>query len=549
MRIKTMLSRPLAISILGLALITAASGLAVAQSSGDASQFGPRAGKTSQPGAGQPTVEIIASHGPWKIQCETQVKSDKSDSQRQCGMVQTAQNEKNPKATLTLVLVNSKQGDKSQTTMRVIAPIGVFLPTGVALEIDGNAVGRVPFTRCMPQVCMAFAEASPETLTKMKKGNEANFIIYEAPGIGLPMKLSLDRILGSLGRSQQELGGRSALAEVLRVPYLDVSNAGTGDQRAKHIRQSRSLIPPISSRSRAEAIVADTLHGADDGELFVEKRQTESLVYDDGKLKSASFDESQGFGLRAVRGETAAYAHATDLSESALKRAAEVCRTVARGGGVNACQLAPERTNTRLYTDTNPVGSTGLSREDRAAAEGRCLCPRASIRVCARSRCRWLPTGRPSRSCAVTEAVYRDVRPLVRFNVSVVSSDGTEQGQGSHGLGGRGEPLTYFTEDIWQEAAREALRQSLVSLEAKPAPAGEMDVLLGPGWPGILLHEAVGHGLEGDFHRKKTSVFTGMLGERVAAKGVTIVDDGTIPEPPRLDQHRRRGNTIALARR
>lgn len=191
MRIKTMLSRPLAISILGLALITAASGLAVAQSSGDASQFGPRAGKTSQPGAGQPTVEIIASHGPWKIQCETQVKSDKSDSQRQCGMVQTAQNEKNPKATLTLVLVNSKQGDKSQTMMRVIAPIGVFLPTGVALEIDGNAVGRVPFTRCMPQVCMAFAEASPETLTKMKKGNEANFIIYEAPGIGLPMKLSL----------------------------------------------------------------------------------------------------------------------------------------------------------------------------------------------------------------------------------------------------------------------------------------------------------------------------------------------------------------------
>jgi TldD protein len=125
---------------------------------------------------------------------------------------------------------------------------------------------------------------------------------------------------------------------------------------------------------------------------------------------------------------------------------------------------------------------------------------------------------------------YRDVRPLVRFNVAVVVSDGREQGQGHYGLGGRGEPLSYFTDDAWMAATREALRQSLVALEARPAPAGEMDVLLGPGWPGILLHEAVGHGLEGDFHRKKTSVFTGMLGQRVASPGVTIVDDGTLPD-------------------
>ena len=124
-----------------------------------------------------------------------------------------------------------------------------------------------------------------------------------------------------------------------------------------------------------------------------------------------------------------------------------------------------------------------------------------------------------SRSCGPTGRSYRDVRPLVRFNISVVSADGKEQGQGSHGLGGRGEPLSYFTDEVWMAAAREALRQSLVSLEARPAPAGEMDVLLGPGWPGILLHEAVGHGLEGDFHRKKTSVFAGMLGSRVASQG------------------------------
>jgi TldD protein len=281
------------------------------------------------------------------------------------------------------------------------------------------------------------------------------------------------------------------------------------------------------SRSKAEFIVAETLRGAEDGELFVEKRQSESLVYDDGKLKSASFDESQGFGLRAVRGETAAYAHATDLSVSALKRAAEVCRTVASSGTVNHA-VAPERTNRKLYADSNPAEAMGFSEKiallQKADAFTRALDPRVkqvSVSLAADWQAMEILRGDGSS--------YGDVRPLVRFNISVVSSDGKEQGQGSHGLGGRGEPLSYFTDDVWQAAAREALRQSLVSLEAKPAPAGEMDVLLGPGWPGILLHEAVGHGLEGDFHRKKTSVFTGMMGQRVAAKGVTIVDDGTIP--------------------
>lgn len=194
MRIIPKLSRLLALPCLGLVLAVAASGLAAAQSSQQQpSQFGPRAGKAGQPGAAQaPKVDIIAEHGQWKIQCESAPAAAEGQTpQRQCGMVQTAKNEKNPKATLTLVLVRTVAADKVQINMRVIAPIGVFLPTGVALEIDGGAVGRVPFTRCMPQVCMAFAEASPETLVKMKKGKEANFIIYEAPGIGLPMKLSL----------------------------------------------------------------------------------------------------------------------------------------------------------------------------------------------------------------------------------------------------------------------------------------------------------------------------------------------------------------------
>lgn len=197
MRIIPKLSRLLALPCLGLALAVATSGLASAQSSEQQpSQFGPRANKAGQqqgqPGAQPPKVDIVAEHGDWKIQCESApAAAEGQPPQRQCGMVQTAKNEKNPKATLTLVLVRTVAGDKTQINMRVIAPIGVFLPTGVALEIDGGAVGRVPFTRCMPQVCMAFAEASPETLVKMKKGKEANFIIYEAPGIGLPMKLSL----------------------------------------------------------------------------------------------------------------------------------------------------------------------------------------------------------------------------------------------------------------------------------------------------------------------------------------------------------------------
>jgi len=161
-------------------------------------QFGPRANKTglpNQPGQGQaPKIEEVAKHGAWKVQCESappQAEGQQAPP-RSCGMVQSAVNEKNPKVNLSLVLVKSKQGDKTVTMMRVLAPIGVYLPTGVALEVDGNAVGRVPFTRCMPQICMAFAEASPETLDKMRKGGSANFIIYEAPGIGMPMKLSLE---------------------------------------------------------------------------------------------------------------------------------------------------------------------------------------------------------------------------------------------------------------------------------------------------------------------------------------------------------------------
>ena len=166
-------------------------------------QFGPRAKKQAgqqqgKPGKEPPKVDLVAENGKWKVQCETVPAIEGQPAGRQCGMIQVTQSEKNAKATLTLVIVRTMQADKAIYNMRVIAPIGVFLPTGVALEIDGNAVGRVPFTRCMPQICMAFAEASADTLSKLKKGKLANFIIYEAPGIGLPMKLSLEGFSASL---------------------------------------------------------------------------------------------------------------------------------------------------------------------------------------------------------------------------------------------------------------------------------------------------------------------------------------------------------------
>lgn len=188
MRITSIVRGFAAIAALGLVSIGP---VAAQQDQTQKKQFGPRI-KPGQAAA----VEVIATHGAWKVQCEEMPAGDAAaglePGQKMCVMVQVTRSEKNPKAGLTLVLVKSKQGGKNVTMMRVIAPIGVFLPTGVALEIDGAAVGRVPFTRCMPQICMAFAEASPETLDKMKKGSAANFIIYEAPGLGLPMKISLD---------------------------------------------------------------------------------------------------------------------------------------------------------------------------------------------------------------------------------------------------------------------------------------------------------------------------------------------------------------------
>ena len=272
--------------------------------------------------------------------------------------------------------------------------------------------------------------------------------------------------------------------------------------------------------------LARALDGADDGELYLEYSQSEMLVFDNGRLKQATYNTDQGFGLRAVKDEAVGYAHSGDVSEAALARAADAVQAV-RGGYSGRYAEAPGRTNVRLYGDDNPLGTSSFESKVRLLesmdAYVRAKDPRvrqASISLGATWQVIEIVRG--------DGQVYRDVRPLVRINVSVVAGDGDHQEAGSHGYGGRDGFARLLQQESWQNAADEAVRQALVNLDALSAPAGEMDVVLGPGWPGVMLHEAVGHGLEGDFNRKKTSAFAGLMGQQVASKGVTVVDDGTI---------------------
>ncbi len=272
--------------------------------------------------------------------------------------------------------------------------------------------------------------------------------------------------------------------------------------------------------------VAQALEGADDGELFIEHAQAESLMFDNGRLKGGSFNTDQGFGLRSVAGEAVGYAHAGDLSVAALKRAADAVGAVTRGYS-GSYAAAPQGTNKKLYGDGNPIGSPSFEEKVKLLAEIDAYLrdKDPSVRQV---------TASIAASWQMVEILradghrVRDIRPMTRVNISVVAGKGDRQESGSYGQGGRIAFSDFLTTDSWQRGADEALRQALVNLDAIEAPAGTMDVVLGNGWPGVMLHEAVGHGLEGDFNRKKTSAFAGLMGEMVAAPGVTVVDDGTI---------------------
>jgi TldD protein len=278
----------------------------------------------------------------------------------------------------------------------------------------------------------------------------------------------------------------------------------------------------------ALSVLQAATRGADDGELFLERARSEAIVLDDGRIKTASYDATEGFGLRAVRGEVAGYAHSTEISERALRRASETAR-LAVGDGGSVLAPAPKGTNARLYGDADPMADAvfpvkiDMLREIDAFARG--LDPRV-VQVSAS-----LTAGLQEVEILRPEGLrLSDVRPMSRLNISVIVEQNGRRESGGMGGGGRFGLERLMRPEHWQTVAREALRIALVNLEAVPAPAGTMDVVLGPGWPGILLHEAVGHGLEGDFNRKKTSAFAGLLGRRVAARGVTVLDDGTLPD-------------------
>tara|TARA_B100001013_G_scaffold27997_1_gene15351 strand:- start:436 stop:1869 length:1434 start_codon:yes stop_codon:yes gene_type:complete len=279
-------------------------------------------------------------------------------------------------------------------------------------------------------------------------------------------------------------------------------------------------------RSRIEGIIGESLGKADDGELFLEYQQSENFVFDDGQLKNANFDTSQGFGLRAVAGEMSGYAHASELSEEALLRAGDTIKAVQVGYDGTMAQ-GPAQTNQSLYMEDNPLNQTPFETKVRLLS-GMDAYARGLDEQIRQFSASLSGSWQAVQIIRADGSRAADIRPLVRLNVSCIVGDGDRLEAGSYGTGGRETYESYINSDTWQMAVEEALRQAIVNLGSVSAPAGEMPVVLGPGWPAILLHEAIGHGLEGDFNRKKTSAFSELVGERVAAPGVTVVDDGTI---------------------
>jgi len=289
----------------------------------------------------------------------------------------------------------------------------------------------------------------------------------------------------------------------------------------------RSLLyrPGHLSPDEARTLTAQALKACDDGELYLQFSATESFGFDDGRLKAADYAREAGFGLRGVSGEMTGFAHANDISAAAITRAGE---TLSLLDPTQAPVAAPpRRTNKHLYTDASPLNAVPFAAkvkllEDIDAA-ARARDPRVA-QVTATLMASW----------QVVEIVrgdaepMLDVRPMVRLNVGIVAEQNGRRETGSYGVGGRWLYDKLFEPACWHRAIDEALAQALVNLESIAAPAGEMTVLVAPGWPGILLHEAIGHGLEGDFIRKGTSAFAGRLGQRVAAPGVTVVDDGAM---------------------
>ncbi len=306
-------------------------------------------------------------------------------------------------------------------------------------------------------------------------------------------------------------------------------NAGDLGIRNLATAQQLLLAPYGLDEAKLQRVLADIFtHKVDYADLYFQYTRNEAWSLEEGIVKSGSFSIDQGVGVRAVSGDKTAFAYSDDISLAALSQAAAATRTIGRAGSgrVKVAGELASQTGRNLYTPNDPLDSM-------AAAEKVALLERVERMARAKDpRVVQVMAGLAGEYDVVLVArsdgvIAADVRPLVRVSVTVIAEQNGRREMGSSGGGGR-YAYGYFTDALLQQYVDEAVSSALVNLDARPAPAGAMTVVLGPGWPGVLLHEAVGHGLEGDFNRKGSSAFAGRMGERVAAKGVTVVDDGTL---------------------
>jgi len=308
---------------------------------------------------------------------------------------------------------------------------------------------------------------------------------------------------------------------------MDTSLLATAEQR---------LLAPFDLEAAALGRVFGVLgaHRIDDADLYFQATQSESWSLEEGIVKSGSFSIECGVGVRAIAGEKTAFAYSDEISLGALDDAARATRAIARAGQNRRVRIVPvphggPRTlPVPLYPQADPIASLDAPAKVALLERLERLCRARDARVTQVMA----HLGGEHEVVLIARAdgsVAADVRPLVRLSVQVIAEQDGRRESGSAGGGGRSD-YAHFTDAVLADYAERAVSQALVNLEAQPAPAGTMTVVLGPGWPGILLHEAIGHGLEGDFNRKGSSAFAGRLGERVAAPGVTVVDDGTIPQ-------------------
>ncbi|QXK92375.1 metalloprotease TldD [Neoehrlichia mikurensis] len=273
-------------------------------------------------------------------------------------------------------------------------------------------------------------------------------------------------------------------------------------------------------------IVKNALHKSDGGELFLELCQSETVSIENGIIKNADFNVRKGFGLRSFYDSITSFVCSSEISEVEIKKAADIVNSMGFNSTGNN-RVILKKPSLMLYSNVNPIDE--MSFDDKVTVL-------QSVDAYLRGKNQYVKQVKASISTQwqvvqiIRQDGYRvsDIRPLVRFNVFVLLEKDNRKEYGSAGHGGRSSCIDFVIEKKWKEVADEALRQSLVNLEAIPSPAGEMVVVLGPGFPGVLLHEAVGHGLEGDFNRKKVSAFSNSIGKQVAAKGITVVDNGTI---------------------